>query len=56
MGVQKLEHVGVVVKSIDKSSEFYGKVLGMELKEIRQPNPNIRLRFLGFHEDTDLII
>jgi lactoylglutathione lyase len=56
MGVQKLEHVGVMVKSIDESAEFYGKILGMELKEIRQPNPNIRLGFLGFPEDTDLII
>lgn len=56
MGVQKLEHVGVVVKSIDQSAEFYGRVLGMELKEIRQPNPNIRLGFLGFPADKDLII
>ncbi|MFB5265267.1 VOC family protein [Paenibacillus enshidis] len=56
MGVQKLEHVGVVVRSIDESAAFYGKVLGMELKEIRQPNPDIRLGFLGFPEETDLII
>ncbi|MBB3131456.1 catechol 2,3-dioxygenase-like lactoylglutathione lyase family enzyme [Paenibacillus rhizosphaerae] len=32
MGIQKLEHVGVVVNSIDESAAFYGKVLGMELK------------------------
>jgi lactoylglutathione lyase len=56
MAVQKLEHVGVVVKNIEVSAEFYGKVLGMELKEIRQPNPDIRLGFLGFPEDTALII
>ncbi|GAK40679.1 VOC family protein [Paenibacillus urinalis] len=56
MGVQKLEHVGVVVRSIDESSAFYEKVLGMELKEIRQPNPNVRLGFLGFPGEANLII
>lgn len=56
MGIQKLEHVGIVVNSIDESAAFYGKVLGMELKEIRQPNPNTRLGFLGFPEEAALLI
>lgn len=56
MGIQKLEHVGVVVKSIDRSAEFYEKVLGMELKEIRQPNPHTRLGFLAFPGSKNQII
>ncbi|MET3851052.1 VOC family protein [Paenibacillus sp. OAE614] len=56
MGIQKLEHVGVVVKSIDESAAFYGKVLGMELKEIRQPNAKTRLGFLGFPGEAALLI
>ncbi|OZB90133.1 VOC family protein [Paenibacillus sp. XY044] len=56
MGIQKLEHVGIVMNSIDESAAFYGKVLGMELKEIRQPNSDTRLGFLGFPEDMACII
>ncbi|WP_168122351.1 VOC family protein [Paenibacillus sp. HB172176] len=56
MTIKKLEHVGVVVKSIEESAAFYEKTLGLELKELRQPGPNVRLGFLGFPDDEASII
>jgi len=57
MAIRKLEHVGVMVRNIEKSVEFYTKVLGLEhRKTMTHTNGVIRLAFLAFagHEDTEV--
>lgn len=56
MAIRRLEHVGVTVKSIEASAAFYEKVLGLRLTEVRQPNPNTRLGFLGFPDRAGSVI
>lgn len=57
MAVLKLEHTGIMVKSMDASVQFYQTVLGMELKGILQHNaPEIKLGFLGFHGDDGCVV
>jgi lactoylglutathione lyase len=57
MAVRKMEHVGVMVSSIEQSIVFYTKVLGMEhRKTMVHSNGVIRLGFLAFpgHEETEV--
>jgi lactoylglutathione lyase len=57
MAVKKLEHVGIMVKSIEDSVAFYQNVLGLELKGTLQHNvPEIRLAFLGFPGDSNAVV
>jgi lactoylglutathione lyase len=49
MAVTKIEHVGIMVSSIEKSVEFYEKVVGLtHLETAGHVNPAIRLAFLAF--------
>ncbi|GGG04630.1 VOC family protein [Paenibacillus abyssi] len=49
MAITKIEHVGVMVKDLDASIEFYTKVLGMQhLGTMLHTNGVIRLGFLAF--------
>ncbi|XEC93692.1 VOC family protein [Paenibacillus tarimensis] len=49
MAVMKIEHVGVMVKDMEASIDFYTRVLGMEhLRTMLHTNGVIRLGFLAF--------
>jgi len=48
MAVSKLEHVGVMVKDMARSIEFYRTVLGMELLGTLDHQNGIKLAFLSF--------
>lgn len=57
MAIKKIEHVGIQVRDLESSIEFYTKVIGMELKgTLDHTNGVIRLAFLGFknHNETEL--
>ncbi|AGX06699.1 MULTISPECIES: VOC family protein [Bacillaceae] len=57
MAGKRIDHVGVMVKNIEKSIEFYTNAVGMELKaEVPHSNGVIKLAFLGFtgNEETEL--
>lgn len=46
--IKKLEHVGVMVKDIDRSIAFYTEVLGMNLVGRKRLNETTELAFLSF--------
>jgi lactoylglutathione lyase len=49
MAVKKIEHVGVMVKNIEKSIDFYRDVIGMQLDGTLDHNDEkIKLAFLSF--------
>lgn len=57
MAIKKIEHVGVMVKNLETSIEFYRDVIGMELRDtLVHTNGVIRLAFLAFKgsQDTEL--
>ncbi len=57
MGLQKLDHVGVMVKDMDVSIDFYTNVIGFELKgRMLHTNGVIELAFLGLggSDETEL--
>jgi lactoylglutathione lyase len=46
---RRIDHIGVMVKNMEKSIEFYTDAVGMELKaEVPHSNGVIKLAFLGF--------
>lgn len=48
MAVRKIEHVGIMVKHMETSIDFYKRVLGLELLgTLDHPNGTIKLAFLG---------
>jgi lactoylglutathione lyase len=54
MAIKRLEHVGIMVKDIQTSIEFYTNVVGFSLKgQIVHPNGEIKLAFLGFNESEE---
>ncbi|MCA1319513.1 VOC family protein [Bacillus tianshenii] len=54
MAIKRLEHVGIMVKDIQKSTSFYTDVLGLKLKgELDHPNGKIKLAFLGFEVEGE---
>ncbi|MFC5701958.1 VOC family protein [Cohnella faecalis] len=54
MAVRKIEHVGVMVHSLDTSIPFYENVVGLtHLETILHTNGVIRLAFLAFPESRD---
>lgn len=54
MAVRKIEHVGIMVNSLDKSIPFYETVVGMEhLETNTHTNGVIRLAFLSFPGSRD---
>lgn len=49
MAVTKIEHVGVQVKNMERSVQFYQDVIGMDLLDtLVHTNGVIKLAFLGF--------
>lgn len=57
MAISKLEHVGIQVKNLDTTIDFYTKVLGLELLEKQgHPDPNLRIAFLGFKKTNETLI
>lgn len=57
MTIKKLEHTGIMVRSIEESVNFYTKVLGLELKGTLDHNvPGLKLAFLGFPNSEDGLI
>jgi lactoylglutathione lyase len=54
MAIKRLEHVGIMVKDIQVSIEFYSKIIGLKLKgELDHPNGVIKLAFLGFDQSEE---
>lgn len=57
MPLKKLEHVGIQVKDLDTTIEFYTRVLGLELLEKQDHvDPNLKLAFLGFSHSDETVI
>ncbi|MFS0863037.1 VOC family protein [Fredinandcohnia sp. 179-A 10B2 NHS] len=57
MPLKKLEHVGIQVRDLDTTIEFYTKVLGLELLEKQDHvDPAIKLAFLGFSDSDETVI
>ncbi|WP_010273545.1 VOC family protein [Paenibacillus senegalensis] len=51
MALKKIEHVGIMVADLQKSIDFYVKVIGLKLKDtLGHTNGVIKLAFLGFDE------
>lgn len=54
MGQRKVDHVGVVVRDIEASIQFYTEVLGLELKgTLPHTNGIFKLAFLGFGDSNE---
>ncbi|MBE4910028.1 VOC family protein [Bacillus luteolus] len=54
MATLKLEHVGVMVRNLENSIEFYQDIIGMKLKDtLVHTNGVIRLAFLGFDKEGE---
>ncbi|WP_068774481.1 VOC family protein [Paenibacillus sp. FJAT-26967] len=55
MPVKKVEHVGIMVSSIEKSVSFYERIVGLKLKG-SESNGSLKLAFLGFdaHGETEV--
>ena len=52
--IHKLEHIGVKVKDMDVSIDFYTKVLGMKLVGRKRLNPDRELGFLSLPGDEHI--
>ncbi|WP_281887985.1 VOC family protein [Paenibacillus sp. YYML68] len=54
MAATKIEHVGVMVRNMDTSIQFYEEVVGMRLLgRLEHTNGVIQLAFLGFGEQGE---
>lgn len=54
MARTKIEHVGIMVKDLEASIEFYKRVVGMTLKDtLLHTNGVIKLAFLGFSKEGE---
>lgn len=57
MSIQKIEHVGLMVKDIETSIQFYTKVLGLKhLRTMPHSNGIITLAFLGYPNSNETVI
>ena len=57
MSIQKIEHVGLMVKDIETSIHFYTKVLGLKhLRTMPHSNGLITLAFLGYPNSNETVI
>jgi lactoylglutathione lyase len=53
MAVKKFEHVGIMVKDIETSKQFYQQIVGLELiEEMIHTNGELKLAFLGINGET----
>jgi lactoylglutathione lyase len=54
LAVKRVDHIGVVVKDLEKSIAFYQDVLGLKLKaRMTHTNGVIELAFLGYEESDE---
>ncbi|MFI2856097.1 VOC family protein [Paenibacillus sp. JSM ZJ436] len=54
MAKKRLDHVGIMVRDMDRSISFYTSVIGLELKgRMMHSNGVIELAFLGFQGDEE---
>lgn len=54
MAVKRVDHIGVVVKDLEKSIAFYQDVLDLKLKgRMTHTNGVIELAFLGYEESDE---
>lgn len=54
MAVKKIEHVGIMVKDMEKSIAFYRDIIGLKLRDtLIHTNGVVTLAFLGFPESTE---
>ncbi|ALS29421.1 VOC family protein [Paenibacillus cisolokensis] len=54
MAVKKIEHLGIMVRNLEKSIEFYTTVLGMKHRyTMTHTNGVIRLAFLSFEDAAE---
>jgi lactoylglutathione lyase len=54
LAVKRVDHIGVVVKDLEKSIAFYQDVLDLKLKErMTHTNGVIELAFLGYEESDE---
>ncbi|MFF2854317.1 VOC family protein [Peribacillus sp. NPDC058002] len=54
MAVKRVDHIGVVVKDLEKSIAFYQDVLDLKLKaRMTHTNGVIELAFLGYEESNE---
>lgn len=57
MALKKFEHVGLQVKDLEASIQFYTEVLGLEFIEKQDHvDPNLKLAFLGLQDTKEPII
>lgn len=57
MAIKKFEHVGLQVKDLDISIEFYTRVVGLVFLEKQDHvDPNLKLAFLGVEGSNEPII
>jgi lactoylglutathione lyase len=50
----RMEHVGIMVKDMDESLNFYQNILGLELRSREWLNDSIELAFLFFPEQPSV--
>ncbi|MBM7693892.1 lactoylglutathione lyase [Peribacillus deserti] len=54
MSINKLDHIGIMVRDMDKSITFYQDVIGLTLKDrLLHTNGVIELAFLGFNNEGE---
>jgi lactoylglutathione lyase len=53
--ISKLEHIGIVVKDMDRSIRFYTEVLGLQLKGRDRLGDGVELGFLA-HPGSDTVL
>lgn len=52
----KLEHIGIMVKDMDRSVQFYSEVLGMQLKGRERLGDGAELAFLGYPGTDNILL
>lgn len=49
--IEKIDHIGIIVKDLDKAIEAYTKGMGIELKHVEEsPEFNVKIAFLPIGE------
>ncbi|WP_127579512.1 VOC family protein [Paenibacillus koleovorans] len=57
MAIRKIEHVGIMVSSMERSLAFYQEVIGLELQgKLLHTNGVIELAFLGVPGTTETVV
>ncbi len=56
LAIKKLEHVGIMVKNLDISQDFYQNILGLDFLDRYHANPEVELAFLGEKETGQVYV